>query len=62
MQILREMGGRFQIAGELFGFLWHRKMWWMMPIVFVMVFIGLLIGFGSATGVGPFVYTLFQEP
>jgi hypothetical protein len=59
MQILREMGGRFQIAGELFGFLWQRKMWWMMPIVFIMVFIGLLIGFGSATGVGPFVYTLF---
>jgi hypothetical protein len=59
MKILREMGARLQIAGELFGFLWHRKMWWMMPIVFVMVFIGLLIGFGSATGVGPFVYTLF---
>ena len=55
MKILREMGARLHIAGELFGFLWHRKMWWMMPIVFIMVFIGLLIGFGSATGVGPFV-------
>ncbi len=34
-------------------------MWWMFPIVFVLVLMGLLIGFGSATGVGPFVYTLF---
>ena len=59
MQLLREMGGRFQIAGELFGFLWRRKMWWAMPIVMVMVFMGLLIGFGSASGIGPFIYTLF---
>ena len=59
MQLLREMGGRFQIAGELMGFLWRRKMWWAMPIVIVMVFLGLLIGFGSSSGVGPFIYTLF---
>lgn len=59
MQLLREMGGRFKISGELFVFLWRRKMCWEMPIVTVMVLIGLLIGFGSASGVGPFIYTLF---
>jgi len=59
MNLLREMGSRFEITGELFGFLWARKMWWVMPIVFVMVLLGLLIGFGSASGVGPFIYTLF---
>jgi len=59
MQLLREMGGRLGIAGELLGFLWHRKMWWLMPVVIFLLLIGLLIGFGSASGVGPFIYTLF---
>ena len=59
MQLLREMGGRLGIAGELLSFLWHRKLWWLMPIVIVLLLIGLLIGFGSASGVGPFIYTLF---
>jgi len=59
MQVFREMGARLSIAGELMGFLWEQKLWWMAPIVLVLLFIGLLIGFGSATGVGPFIYTLF---
>lgn len=59
MQVFREMGARLSIAGELMGFLWEQKLWWMAPIVLVLLFIGLLIGFGSATGAGPFIYTLF---
>ena len=59
MQLLREMGGKLGTAGELLIFLWHRKMWWLIPMVIVLLIIGLLIGFGSASGVGPFIYTLF---
>lgn len=59
MQALREMGDKFGIAGELLTFLWQRKMWWMIPIVVVLLFFGILITFAAATGVGPFVYTLF---
>lgn len=59
MKIVSEMTARFGIARELLGFLWHRKMWWAMPIVVVLLIVGLLIGFGSASGVGPFIYTLF---
>jgi len=59
MQLIRDMGARLGISVELFAFLWRRKMWWMMPFVAVLVLMGLLIGFGSASGVGPFIYTLF---
>jgi hypothetical protein len=59
MKIVSEMTARFGIARELLGFLWYRKMWWAMPIVVVLLIVGLLIGFGSASGVGPFIYTLF---
>ncbi len=57
--MLRELGGRFSIAAELIAFLWRRKMWWMIPMVFTLLFFGLVIAVGNATGVGPFIYTLF---
>ena len=59
MQALREIGEKFVIAGDLLSFMWHRKMWWMIPLVVVLLFFGLIIVAGSATGVGPFIYTLF---
>ena len=59
MQLLREMSDKFGIAGEMMAFLWRRKMWWMFPMVAVLLLMGLAIGFGSASGVGPFIYTLF---
>jgi len=59
MQVLRDMGSRLGIAGELLAFLWQAKMWWMIPMVSVLLILGLLIVFATATGVGPFVYTLF---
>ena len=59
MRVIREMGDKLAISGELFAFMWRRKMWWMFPMVFTLVFLGLIIAFGSSTGVGPFIYTLF---
>ena len=56
---VRSMGGRLGIAGELLVFLWRRRLWWMIPFVSILLALALLISFGSATGTGPFVYTLF---
>ena len=53
------MGNRLGIAMELIDFLLSHKMWWMIPAVGVLLLMGLLIGFGFASGVGPFIYTLF---
>ena len=59
MSVLSDIRGKFGIAGELLGFLWHRKLWWMFPMVFILLVFGILIVVGSSTGVGPFIYTLF---
>ena len=59
MKFLRETGDKLAIAAELLAFLWQRKMWWMIPLVVVLLFFGLIIVVGSASGVGPFIYTLF---
>ena len=59
MQLLRDMGGRFGVAGELLMFFWRQKMWWMIPMVTLLLGLGLLFFFASASGVGPLIYTLF---
>jgi presenilin-like A22 family membrane protease len=59
MQLIRDMGQRLGIAAALLGFLWQAKMWWMIPMVATLLLLGLLIVFGTTSGVGPFVYTLF---
>ena len=51
--------GKLAIAGELLGFIWRMKLWWMFPLVSVLLVFGILIVVGSSTGVGPFIYTLF---
>lgn len=59
MSVLQDISSKFGIAGELLSFFWRRKMWWLLPIVVVLLVFGILIVVGSATGVGPFIYTLF---
>ncbi|RMG96098.1 MAG: hypothetical protein D6706_10805 [Chloroflexi bacterium] len=56
---LRTMSSSFSVVGELLGFLWARKLWWLIPMVTVLLLFGLLVIFGSASGLTPFIYTLF---
>jgi hypothetical protein len=53
------MKSNFGVAGELLAFLWQRKLWWLIPMVTLLLLFGLLLIFASASGVGPFIYTLF---
>lgn len=55
----RSMGSNVGIVGQLLSFLWQRKLWWLIPMVAVLLLFGLLLIFASASGVGPFIYTLF---
>ena len=56
---LRSMSLNAGIVGQIVNFLWQRKLWWLIPMVVVLLVFGLLIIFASASGVGPFIYTLF---
>ena len=53
------VGGALAILGELFGFLWRRKAYWLIPLVAMLALVALLVAIGSVAGIGPFVYTLF---
>jgi hypothetical protein len=58
-KFFRSMGSNFGVVGELLGFLWQRKLWWLIPMVVVLLVFGLLLVFASSSGIGPFIYTLF---
>jgi Family of unknown function (DUF5989) len=59
MKLAQGMRQRFGIAGELMGFLWQRKLWWLIPMVFVLLVFGGLMVTAQSSALGPFIYTLF---
>lgn len=59
MNVIESLGSRFGIAGELLLFFWQRKLWWLTPIILVLLIFGGLIAFAQSSAVAPFIYTLF---
>jgi hypothetical protein len=53
------MGTQMGIIGELLSFLWQRKLWWLIPMILVIVLFGVLLIFAQGSAVAPFIYTLF---
>jgi hypothetical protein len=56
---LRGMVSRLGIMGELLVFLWERKLWWLIPMVSVLLLFGVLLLLAQSSAIAPFVYTLF---
>ena len=51
--------GRLSVIRELVGFLWQQRLWWLIPMVAVLLVFGLLMLFAQSSPIAPFVYTLF---
>jgi hypothetical protein len=56
---MKGLGAKMSIVGELLSFLWNNKLWWMMPMVFLLLIFGGLIIFAQSSAIAPFIYTLF---
>jgi len=56
---IRGMMTNTGVLGEMIRFLWIRKLWWLIPMVALLLLFALLLVFASASGVAPFIYTLF---
>lgn len=50
---------KFSIVRELLSFLWAAKLWWMLPMVFMLLLLGGLIILAQSSAIAPFIYTLF---
>ena len=51
--------GRVAIMGTLLRFLWQQRLWWMIPMVIVLLGFGVLLILAQQTVIAPFIYTLF---
>lgn len=58
-EAMKDAGRKLGIIRELMGFLWERKLWWLMPMVLILLVFGLLLIFAQSSAVAPFIYTLF---
>ena len=59
MKVGQGIRTRFGIAGELLSFLWQQKMWWLLPMVLVLLVIGGLMITAHSSALGPFIYSIF---
>ena len=59
MQAVKALLSRLSTGGELLAFLWQRRLWWMVPMVLLLLVFGLLLALAQGSAVMPFVYTLF---
>jgi len=50
---------KMEILRELWDFLKKRKLYWLAPIIIILLLFGALIVFTETSAVAPFVYTLF---
>lgn len=58
MNVLEKAVSRSAIVGEVFGFLWQRKLWWLIPLAVLILLIGILFAVAQVSSVAPFMYPL----
>lgn len=50
---------RVKILKELLSFLWRQKLWWLIPMVFIFLVVGILIISVGSSPLAPIIYPLF---
>ena len=56
---MNDFFARLGVIGELLQFLWERKLYWLIPMIIVLIVFGALILLSSNPAAQPFIYTLF---
>ena len=59
MNVIKDLISRVGIIQELVDFFWQRKLWWLIPLVLLLLLFSLLLVFAEGTGLGPFIYAIF---
>lgn len=56
---MEDFAARMGVIGELMGFLWKRKLYWLIPMMVTLIVFAAFIILGSNPVTQPFIYTLF---
>jgi hypothetical protein len=51
--------GMWETFREFLRFLRQEKKWWLMPLVFILLLLGLFLVFSASSPLAPFLYPLF---
>lgn len=51
--------GKLSIIKEMWGFIRHKKKYWLVPILVTLFLLGLLLFLTEGSAIAPFIYTLF---
>ena len=51
--------GKWKVLRSFFKFMYEKKVYWMYPIIIVVILIGILVLLGEGSAVSPFIYSLF---
>lgn len=58
-RFFKNMSTNLGILGEFLGFLWENRMWWLIPMVVILLVFGFFLVAASSSGLAPFIYALF---
>lgn len=50
---------KLSLFRDLWLFLRIRKKWWLLPILLLTIFLGLILIFAQGSPLAPFIYTVF---
>jgi hypothetical protein len=59
MKFIKKLTSRLSIFSEFWAFMRMRKKWWLGPIVFFLLLLGLVVVLTEGSALAPFIYTLF---
>jgi hypothetical protein len=48
-----------ELIKDLFDFMYERKKFWLLPIIFLLMILGALLVVSEGSAVAPFIYTIF---
>jgi len=51
--------GRLSVIAEFWEFLRHRKKFWLLPIVLMLLMLGIVIVMTANSALAPFIYSIF---
>jgi hypothetical protein len=57
--LIAKVRARLLVAGELIGFLWVVRLWWLIPMVLVLLATSVMLILAYSSAIAPFIYAVF---
>lgn len=57
--MIAKVRARLLVAGELIGFLWVVRLWWLIPMVLVLLATSVMLILAYSSAIAPFIYAVF---